>query len=93
MKFIWDKNNNQKNIQIHGIDFNDATIMFDFPMLTCVDNRFDYGEERWVGIGFLKGIIAVLAYVEDDEKDIIRIISCRKATKNEIKKFKETLGY
>lgn len=93
MKFIWDKNKNQKNIQIHGIDFNDATIMFDFPMLTCVDNRFDYGEERWVGIGFLKGIIAVLAYVEDDEKDIIRIISCRKATKNEIKKFKETLGY
>lgn len=67
--------------------------MFDFPMLTCIDNRFDYGEERWVGIGFLKGIIAVLIYTEDDEKDIIRVISCRKATKNEIKKFKETLGY
>lgn len=55
MKFVWDKNKNQKNIQIHGIDFNDATVMFDFPMLTCIDNRFDYGEERWVGIGFLKG--------------------------------------
>lgn len=93
MKFIWDKNKNQKNTQIHGIDFNDATIIFDFPMLTCVDNRFDYSEERWVGIGFLKGIIAVIVYTEDDEKDIIRIISCRKATKNEIKKFKQTLGY
>ena len=93
MKFVWDKKKNHKNIQIHGIDFNDVAMMFDFPMLTCVDNRFDYGEERWVGIGFLKGIIAVLVYIEDDEKDIIRIISCRKATKNEIKKFKETLGY
>lgn len=93
MKFILGKNKNQKNTQIHGIDFNDATIIFDFPMLTCVDNRFDYGEERWVGIGFLKWIIAVIVYTEDDEKDIIRIISCRKATKNEIKKFKQTLGY
>ena len=93
MKFVWDRNKNQKNIKIHGIDFNDVSIMFDFPMLTCIDNRFDYGEERWVGIGFLKGIIAVIVYVEDDEKEIIRIVSCRKATKNEIKKFKETLGY
>ncbi len=93
MKFSWDKNKNLSNQQIHNIDFNDAVVMFDFPMLTGVDNRCDYGEERWVGIGFLKGIIAVIIYTEDDEKDIIRIISVRKATKNEIKKFKQTLGY
>jgi len=35
--------------------------MFSLPMLTSIDSRQDYGEERWVGIGFLKGIIAVIA--------------------------------
>ena len=62
-------------------------------MLTSIDHRHDYGEERWVGIGFLKGIISVIVYTEDDEKEIVRIISCRKATKNEIKKFEKILGY
>jgi len=53
----------------------------------------DYGEERWVGIGFLKGIIAVIVYTEDDFNDVVRIISVRKATTNESKKFKEAIGY
>jgi hypothetical protein len=58
-----------------------------------MDTRQYYGEERWVGIGFLGGIIAVIVYSEDDERDETRIISVRKATKNESNRFKETLGY
>ena len=67
--------------------------MFLYPMLTCIDNREDYGEERWVGIGFLKGIIAGIIFTEDDYQNIIRIISVRKATKDESKSFKEKIGY
>jgi len=67
--------------------------MFEYPMLACMDTRQYYGEERWVGIGFLGGIIAVIVYSEDDERDETRIISVRKATKNESNRFKETLGY
>lgn len=93
MRFVWEEKKNRSNIKRHGIDFNDAIEMFDYPMLSGIDKREDYGEERWVGIGFLKGIIAVIVYNEDDAKDIIRIISVRKATKNESKKFKKTLGY
>jgi uncharacterized DUF497 family protein len=48
--------------------------MFLFPMLTCIDNRQNYGEERWVGIGFLKGIIAVIIFTEDDNK-IVSVLS------------------
>ena len=40
-------------------------------------------------IGILKGVIAVIVYTEDDYNDSIRIISVRKATKNESEKYKE----
>jgi hypothetical protein len=93
MRFIWDPDKNRKNIINHSIDFNDVPDMFDYPMLTTVDNRKEYGEERWIGIGFLKGVIAVIAYTEDDEKEEIRIISARKATKYERNKFKEKIRY
>ena len=93
MKYDWSQQKNILNIKKHGIDFSDAVEMFQYPMLTGIDHRKDYGEERWVGIGFLKGIIAVIVFVEDDDKDIIRIIPVRKATQNESKIFKETIGY
>jgi uncharacterized protein len=93
MRFTWDPNKNRKNIIDHSIDFYDVPSMFDYPMLTTVDNRKNYGEERWVGIGFLKGIIAVIDYTEDDESEEIRIISARKATKYERFKFKEKIKF
>ena len=93
MEFHWDTNKNLNNIKKHGIDFIDAIEMFQHPLLACIDNRKDYGEERWVGIGILKGIIAVIVFTEDDIKNSIRIISVRKATKNESEKFKKSLKY
>jgi uncharacterized DUF497 family protein len=93
VKYSWDEAKNRANIARHSIAFGDAVSMFDLPMLRGVDKRFDYGEERWVGIGFLKGIVAVVVFTEDDDRDEIRIISVRKATSNESKRFKETIGY
>jgi hypothetical protein len=93
MRYVWDEAKNRTNISKHGISFEDAPGMFEYPMLACMDTRQYYGEERWVGIGFLGGIIAVIVYSEDDERDETRIISVRKATKNESNRFKETLGY
>ena len=82
MKFVWDENKNEKNIQKHGIDFLDIPSVFKLPMLLQHDNRKDYGEERWIGIGFLKVIVVVVVYTEPDS-EIVRIISARKATKSE----------
>ena len=93
MKFKWNEIKNRENIRNHGIDFKDAEEVFAHPMLTNIDKRFDYGEERWVGIGFMKGIIAVVVYLENDEKQEIRLISARKATRNESQRFKEKLEY
>ena len=55
--------------------------IFANPMLVLEDNRFEYGEERLVGIGLLYVVVAVVVYVEKTD-DEIRVISVRKATKN-----------
>jgi uncharacterized DUF497 family protein len=89
MEFQWDQNKNNTNIKKHGIDFIDAIEIFQHPLLASIDRKKNYGEERWAGIGILKGTIAVIVYIEDDYNDTIRIISVRKATKNESEKYKE----
>ncbi|AFZ54445.1 BrnT family toxin [Cyanobacterium aponinum] len=81
MKFEWDENKRQTNITKHGIDFIDARKIFDYDTVTIEDNRFNYGEQRFIAIGLLNGKIIVVVYTEISNK--IRIISARKATKNE----------
>ena len=92
MRYIWDPTKCRENIRKHSIDFVDVPDMFDYPMLATVDTRHDYGEDRWVGIGFLKGIVAVVVFTEDDDRQLRCIISARKATKHEQARFKEKIG-
>jgi len=49
------------------------------------DDRYDYGEERFVTFGTLDG--RVVSVVHTEAEDLIRIISIRKATKNEEKEY------
>jgi uncharacterized DUF497 family protein len=56
--------------------------------VTIPHDRFDYGEARFITLGLLKGRVVAIAHTETDE--VVRIISVRKATKNEeIRYFKE----
>lgn len=81
--FEWDEAKRKLNLRKHGIDFVDVPAMFERPMLVRLDDRIDYGEERWLGVGLLdKGIVAVVAFTEPKE-DVVRIISVRKAVKHE----------
>jgi len=45
---------NERNIQKHGFDFEDAWEVFENPLLVKSDARNDYGEQRWIGIGAMK---------------------------------------
>ena len=67
MKFEWDENKNEANIRKHGVDFNDIPEIFDGPMIINFDDRVDYNEERYMGIGVLRNIIAVVVFVEKGE--------------------------
>ncbi len=90
MKFDWDEDKNRVNINKRGLDFADAWQIFDGPLLTALDTREDYGEDRWVGIGFLQERVVVVVFVEQDA-DTLHIISLRKAQKYERQRFEEAL--
>lgn len=87
MKFEWDENKNEKNIERHGIDFQDAHIIFGHPLLLKTDTRKDYGEKRLVGLGQLFEIEVVIIFTK--RADNIRVISIRRANKNERKVYQE----
>jgi len=90
MQFEWDEQKNRVNIQKHGIDFADAVELFASPMLTALDDREDYGEDRWIGLGRVKARVLVVVYTERDE-DTIRIISLRKALRHERERYEQAL--
>jgi uncharacterized protein len=90
MRLEWDERKNQANIQKHGLDFADAWEIFSLPLLVAPDDREDYGEDRWIGIGLLKALVAVVVYVERDE-DVIRVISLRKALSHERAEYERIL--
>jgi len=89
MRFVWDEKKNRENVRKHGIDFCDVPALFDHPMLV----RLDYGEDRWVGIGLLVSIVAVVVFVEWQDEQTIRIISARKATAYETEQFRQRIAH
>lgn len=90
MNFEWDEGKNEINVDKHGFDFADAYRIFDLPMAVKLDERDNYGEERWIGTGMLDGRVVVVVYTESSEK-IIRIISLRKALSYERKNYEQYL--
>ncbi len=95
MQFEWDDWKNKINIKKHGIDFSDVCMMFDAPMLIQLDQRQEYYEDRWVGVGMLKSIVVVVVFTDrhEDEEGAIRIISARKATQSERQKYEKEISH
>ncbi len=90
MKFEWDERKNQTNIAKHELDFADVSKVFRFPLRIGLDERQDYGEDRWIGIGILDGRVVVVVFTEPEEQ-VIRIISLRKALPYERKCYEQFL--
>ena len=89
MKIIWDEDKNQENIKKHKISFQEAETVFYDPNGKIIHDPDHSGEEdRFVILGLsklLNLLVVCHCYREDDE--IIRIITARKATKNETKEY------
>ena len=82
MDFVWDPDKRAKNLRKHGIDFEDARVVFEGAILAFEDQRQSYGEQRLVGLGALRNLIVAIAFTEATD-DVIRILSIRKATRHE----------
>jgi len=62
---------------------------FDGFTFTFEDDRFQYGEERFITLGMLQNMVVVI--IHTDRKQTVRIISMRKATQNEQKIYYQSL--
>ena len=93
--FEWDDNKNTSNLLKHGITFEEASRIFDHPVLTRIDGRRDYGEIREVSYGMIAEFV-VVTVVRTDRSGKKRIISARRAEKSERKNYyvylEKTLG-
>ena len=56
MEFTWSERKRAVNLKEHGLDFIDAQVVFEAATYTYEDDRFSYGEQRFVTLGLLAGI-------------------------------------
>ena len=82
-RFIWDPQKAQINLNKHGIRFEEASTVFaDRMRIVLLDEEHSIDEQRFITIGYSQSNrLLLVAHVERTGK--IRIISARKATRNE----------
>jgi len=86
IRFEWDEAKNRSYRRKHGIDFETARSVFDDPHCITFVERVTVGGERWHAIGSIENIIIVVVlhtYREEVSDEVIRIISARRATRQE----------
>jgi uncharacterized protein len=82
MRYTWSSEKNLRNVERHGIAFEDARRIFEGPTVEKVDDRFDYGETRVYAIGLVSGLEITVVYT-DRGHDERRIISAWRAEPHE----------
>jgi uncharacterized DUF497 family protein len=87
LRFEWDETKNRVNIEKYQISFEEARDVFEDPLhIAKLDCRFSYFEERWITIGSTKKekiLVVANMFFDENNEEIIRIISARKATEKE----------
>jgi uncharacterized DUF497 family protein len=91
MIFEWDERKAAHNLTKHGVPFEYAARVFlDRRRLEAEDTRRAYGELRWLTLGKIEGRLFAVAYTRRGE--MIRLISARKASEREQRRYDETLS-
>ena len=83
LDFEWHDAKAEANLRAHGVSFELAKTVFKDPFaIEFLDDRQDYGEDRYVIIVMAEAqVLLFLAYAEREER--VRIISARRATRDE----------
>jgi hypothetical protein len=92
--FEWDESKARANLEKHKVSFDEARTIFADPFLiTFVDEVHSDNEERFISIGLSESNRVLLAVhmerEENNEVVVIRIISCRKATSIERRRYEK----
>jgi uncharacterized DUF497 family protein len=88
MRISWDPKKAESNFRKHKVRFSDAeSVLFD-PLALTLENQTASGEQRFVSLGAdALGRVLVLVYTE--VQDGLRIISARRATPSERRRYEE----
>ena len=92
INFEWDEFKANSNARKHGIRFEIAARVFADPLAMSAQDRVENGECRWQTVGMVDGFLLVLVahtIRHDDNTEIIRIISARRANKQERKHYEQ----
>jgi hypothetical protein len=90
--FEWDPGKARKNARKHRFTFErGATVFLDPNALSLLDEQHSEEEERWMTLGLDQtGALLVISHTYREEAENsarVRLISARKATKNETKQY------
>lgn len=89
MKFEWDPAKSEANLKKHGISFHEASTVFGDPLaLTFSDPDHSVGEQRFLTFG-LSRLDQLLVVVHTERRKTTRIISARRATRQERKIYED----
>lgn len=86
MRYLWDEDKNRRNVQLHGIAFEDAARIFEGPTVERIDDRFNSGEVRVYATGLVNGFEITVIYTDRGE-DERRIISAWRSQAHERRKY------
>jgi len=88
--FEWDEQKRRSNLCKRALDFEDCAEVFVGPTITRIDTRYDYGEIRFKTLGLLHERVVEIVHTVSEE--FVRIISFRKASKNEQAHYFQTIS-
>lgn len=92
MLFEWDYQKAAHNLAKHGVSFKLAQEVWSDPLYVVLPDRVEDGEQRWHAIGMIGAIVILVvvhSYPEPDDEGRVRIISARKATAHERKRYEQ----
>jgi uncharacterized protein len=92
MEFEWDEVKERTNRIKHGVRFDTALQVFSDPNQLLVEDRIDEetGETRWHTVGLVEQSVLLVVHVyrsKIDGQEIIRILSARKASQSEVRRY------
>jgi uncharacterized protein len=86
--YVWDEAKRKSNLNKHGLDFRDASLVYENPNKCTYDaSRGDEYRSMDVALALVKGKLLTLVYTE--REDEVRVISFRNASRTERKQYEE----
>jgi uncharacterized DUF497 family protein len=92
IEFEWDPDKDEMNRKKHGVSFEIACRVFGDPFALVEQDRIERGEYRWQTLGMVEGYLLLLVahtVRNEDEMEIIRIISARRASRKERRRYEQ----